>query len=363
MGAWNKRDDMLIHTAEPFNAEPPPAALAGHPITPTDTFYSRNHGNIPRIDPATWRLSVDGLVERPLELSLADLQSRFEHHTVVATLVCAGNRRGELMAVRDIPGQTPWRSAAISTARWTGVRLRDVLTAAGLRGEAHHIAFTAADRATGIDPPQTFGGSIPADKATAGEVLLAWRMNDEPLPVAHGAPVRVVVPGYVGARSVKWVERITAQPHPSSSYFQALDYRILTAETDPDRAPAGSGLSLGVAALNSAILTPSEGSHVLAGPNVVTGYATAGEHRAVARVDVSADGGKTWRVADIEPSPGPWAWALWHATVNLPPGRVEITARAWDTSAATQPEHPEPLWNPLGYLNTSWSNVRLIAAL
>ncbi|MET7395104.1 sulfite oxidase [Dactylosporangium sp. NPDC005572] len=359
MGAWNKRDDMLVHSLEPYNAEPAPAAVAGQPITPLDTFYSRNHGAIPVLDPATWHLAVDGLVDHPLQLSLTDLRNRFEQHTVTATLLCAGNRRAELMAVRDIPGQTPWRSAAISTARWTGARLRDVLDAAGLHPDARHVAFTAADLITTLDPPGPFGGSIPAGKATAGEVLLAWQMNDDPLPAVHGGPVRVVVPGYIGARSIKWVHRITAQQQPSGNHFQTADYRLLPPDADPGTTPPGDGLSLGAAALNAAILTPADGTALTAGTHTVSGYAIPGEHRRIARVDVSADAGRTWQQAVTDPAPGPWAWTLWHTTVDLPPGPAEIAARAWDDAATTQPERPEPLWNPLGYLNTAWSRVHL----
>ncbi|WP_432994858.1 sulfite oxidase [Dactylosporangium sp. CA-233914] len=361
MGTWNKRDDMLVHSLDPYNAEPSPDALAGQPITPVDTFYSRNHGHVPTLDPATWRLTVDGLVARPLELSLADLREKFEPHTVTATLCCAGNRRAELMAVRDIPGQTPWRSAAVSTARWSGARLRDVLAAAGPHHDARHVAFTGADHATSLDPPQPFGGSIPAAKATAAEVLLAWRMNDEPLPAVHGGPVRVIVPGYIGARSVKWLQRVTARREPSANHFQALDYRLLPADADPAATPPGAGLALGVAALNAAVLTPAPGAPLTPGTHTVHGYALAGEHRAVTRVDVSTDGGTTWRQAVLDPPAGPWAWTLWHALIHLPPGPAEIVARAWDDSAATQPEHPDALWNPLGYLNTAWSRVDVVA--
>ena len=151
---------------------------------------------------------------------------------MVATLQCAGNRRAGLMAVRDIPGQHPWGPGATSTARWVGVRLGDVLAEAGIRPEATDIAFVAPDVAGEASPPQSYGGSITTGKASADEVLLAWEMNGEPLTVAHGAPVRVVVPGHIGARSVKWVEQITAQDHPSDNFFQQSAYRLLPADAD-----------------------------------------------------------------------------------------------------------------------------------
>ena len=352
---WGKRDDMVVHHADPFNAEPPPAALADQPLTPVEAFYSRNHGSIPDLDPDSWRLRVDGLVGRELEISLADLQ-RFPVHTEVATLQCAGNRRAELLAVRDIPGQEPWRQATISTARWTGIRLSDVLAEAGPAPEAAHVAFAAPDVTDHADPPQPYGSSVPLAKARSGDVLLAWAMNDEPLPRIHGGPVRVVVPGYIGARSVKWVQRVTVQAEPSENYFQTVAYRMLPPDGDP--AP-GRGVPLGPLVLTCAILTPDDGAAVTAGPVPVSGYAVAGEHRTIARIDVSADGGRTWTAADVGSAPGPWAWQLWHATLDLPSGPAELVARAWDDAGATQPESAASLWNPGGYANTAWPRVRV----
>src|SRR5258705_6268899 len=145
MGEWNKRDDMIVHQSDPYNAEPPQAVLDGLPLTPLDAFFGRNHGPIQQIDPEAWRLTVDGLVEHPVVLSLAELRSRYQEHTLVATLQCAGNRRAQLAEVRPIPGQLPWGAAAISTAQWTGARLADVLGAAKPRPDAKHVAFTAPD--------------------------------------------------------------------------------------------------------------------------------------------------------------------------------------------------------------------------
>jgi sulfite oxidase len=348
-----------MHEEFPLNAEPTPAALDRRPLTPLETFYCRNHGPIQQIDPDTWRLEVVGLVDRPLSLSLPELQHQFAHRTVVATLQCAGNRRAELAAARPIPDQILWGPAAISTARWTGAVLADVLAYAGLRPQAEHVAFVEADTVSGPSRSAVFGGSIPVAKAMAGEVLLAWQMNDAALPAVHGAPLRVIVPGYIGARSVKWLQQISAQQQPSDNYFQAKDYRLLPADADPAEAKQGHGLSLGVAALNAAILCPEEGQTLPAGPVQVSGYAAAGDHRGVVRVDVSVDSGRHWQQADLGAAPGPWAWRLWQLTVHLPPGPAQIVARAWDTSASTQPERAEHVWNPLGYMNTAWSRVRV----
>ncbi|HEY0937590.1 MAG TPA: sulfite oxidase [Trebonia sp.] len=352
---------MIVHQADPFNAEPPRAALAGRVLTPVDSFYSRNHGPIPVIDPTAWRLKITGLVSRPLELSLDELKSGYEPQTLTVTLQCAGNRRAGLIEVRDIPGEHPWGPGATSTAEWTGVSLAGVLEAAGVLAGAADVAFTAPDVSPAADPPQPYGGSVGLGKAMAGEVLLAWAMNGLPLPAAHGAPLRVVVPGYIGARSVKWVEQIHVLDKPSENYFQASAYRLLPAGADPAAAGPGDGIPLGSVALNADILRPDGHSILAAGPADVSGYAFAGDDRGIARVDVSADGGRTWRQAELEPETGPWAWRLWHTVIDLTAGETELTVRAWDTAAAVQPESAEQLWNPKGYVNNSWARLRVTA--
>jgi sulfite oxidase len=358
---WDKRSDMVVHEADPYNAEPPPEAIADRPLTPTDAFYSRNHGPVPDIDGRTWTLRVDGLVGSALDLSLDDLQRRFEPTTVVATLQCAGNRRTGLLAVRDIPGESPWSGGATSTASWTGARLADVLRAAGAEpDETAHVAFEAPDVSQDAHPAQPYGSSIPLAKGLSGEVLLAWQMNDAPLLPVHGSPVRVVVPGYIGARSVKWVQRVTVQPEPSASYFQAVAYRLLPPDADPASEP-GRGFALGPVALNSDILRPCDGDTVPAGSTEVSGYAYAGEGRSVTRVDVSCDDGLTWTQADLGEPDGPWAWRLWRSVLDLPEGRHRVTVRAWDTTGASQPESAAALWNPKGYVNNSWARIELRA--
>ncbi|MBV9162940.1 MAG: sulfite oxidase [Pseudonocardiales bacterium] len=350
---------MIVHEVEPFNAEPPRGELADRVLTPVESFYSRNHGPIPELNPQAWRLRVGGLVDRPLELSLEELHARFTPRTLVATLQCAGNRRAGFIEVRDIPGEIPWGSAATSTAEWTGTSLADVLSVAGLGPHAAHVAFAAPDVSPLANPPQPYGGSITVQKALSGEVLLAWAMNGQPLPAVHGAPVRVVVPGYIGARSVKWVHRITVGQHPSDNYFQATAYRLLLAKTDPPTAGPADGLPLGAVAVNADILRPDDGDTLPAGPVQITGYAFTGDHHSITRVDVSLDGGRSWRPADLDDQISPWAWQHWRTILKLPVGDTEITARAWDTSGATQPESPVPLWNPKGYVNNSWARIRV----
>ncbi len=350
---------MVVHGREPYNAEPHPSALDGRRITPVGVFYSRNHGPVPDIHPPTWRLRVDGLVDDRLHLDLSTLQ-RYESVTLTATLQCAGNQRAGLLEVTDIPGEAPWGPGATSTATWTGARLAEVLAAAGVRDAAAHVAFTAPDPAADTDPTETYGGSIPIDKALAPEVLLAWGMNGDPLPPAHGGPVRVLVPGYVGARSVKWVHRVRVQAAPSDSHFQATAYRLLPADATPAR---GAEVALGQVPLGCAVLTPYAGATVTAGTTTVSGYALAGCARTVDRVDVSVDGGRTWRQATFDTDEAaPFVWRLWSSDVDLPPGAAEVVARAWDSSGSTHPESAATVWNPKGYVNNSWSRVRFTVA-
>jgi sulfite oxidase len=355
---YGKRDDVIVHEVEPFNAETGLAALAEGCVTATDAFYVRGHGAVPEIDPGAWRLRVHGLVERELELSLATLREAFREREVTATLQCAGNRRAGLMAIRDVPGEAPWGPGATGTATWTGIALADVLALAGPGRGAAHVGFDGADLCSDAQPVQRFGGSIPLGKACREEVLLAWGMNGEPLPPVHGAPLRVVVPGYIGARSVKWLERIEVRSKPWQGYYQHVAYRLLPEDGTPG---PGAGMPLGLVALNADVLEPADGATVAAGPVSVRGYAFAGGERHVARVDVSVDAGDSWSQAELLEDLGPWAWRHWRITVDLPPGEHEIVVRAWDSSAATQPEDEAALWNPKGYVNNARPRIRLRA--
>ena len=358
MRKYGKRNDLIVHEQEPFNAETGLAALAEAPLTATDAFYVRGHGAVPAIDPAAWRLHVDGVVERELYLSLDTLREAFPEREVTATLQCAGNRRAGLIAIRDIPGEAPWGPGATGTATWTGVALSDVLAQARPLPEAAHVGFDGADVCRQPEPAERFGGSVPVDKACRPEVLLAWAMNGEPLAPVHGAPVRVVVPGYIGARSIKWLERIEVRSTPWHGYFQHVVYRLLPEDGTPG---PGQGMPLGIVALNSDVLSPGDGETVRAGPVEVLGYAFAGGERHVTRVDVSLDGGARWSQAELLDDLGKWAWRQWRITVDLAPGEHEILVRAWDSSAATQPEDEAGLWNPKGYVNNARPRVRVRA--
>ena len=357
---WNKRADTRVHEVDPYNAEPSPAALAAESLTADDTFYSRNHGPIPDIDPAQWRLTVSNGRGATRTFSLDEIRRDFDEISTVATLQCAGNRRAGLIAVRDIPGEDPWTQCATSTARWSGVALADLLRACDVADNStDHVEFIGPDVSDLATPPQRYGSSIELSKAMSPGTMLTWAMNGQPLPRLHGGPIRVVVPGYIGARSVKWVDSITVRESPSDNWFQRVAYRVLPVDADPDTAGPGDGISLSSVALNCDFLYPDPATPIDAAEVLVGGYAFAGDERGISRVQVSTDQGATWMEADLAQPQGPWAWRRWSAVVALDAPAVELCVRAWDDAAATQPASAAELWNPKGYVNNSWGRLTL----
>lgn len=362
----NKHEQLIVHSASPFNAEPPPEKLRENFITPRELFYVRNHGEIPEIEAGAYRLQVNGMVERELELSLDTLMNDFPKRTVMATLQCAGNRRDQLIAVAPIPGEVAWEAGAIGNAFWSGVPLKEILNAAGVKVGAQFAAFTGADEVMRHEENVGFGGSIALDKAWGAEVLLAYEMNGKPLEPVHGFPLRVVTPGYIGARSVKWLTQITVQPMPSQNYFQAHAYQLFPPQTTAETADWNAGLQLGELAVNCVITSPRENAQV-GNEVVVQGYALSGGGRKIARVDVSSDGGATWTTANITQGDQGWAWTFWETRLNLEtrdPSQAslreaEIVARAFDTASNTQPEDARHVWNFKGYMNNAWHRVKL----
>jgi sulfite oxidase len=352
---------IVVRQAEPFNAGPPPELICSSFITPTELFFSRNHAPLPDLDAEGYALEVGGLVGRPLRLTLAELRERFPRAELTATLVCAGNRRDELLALGPIPGEVPWGSEALSTARWAGAPLREVLLAAGLHAGAAHVAFEGLDAVAKQGGCFGLGGSLPLEKALGPEVLLAYEMNGAALTPAHGYPLRVLAPGYIGARSVKWLASITVQPEPSDNYFQAQAYRLFPPEVRPETAEWARGEMLGPITVNAVICQPVAGAQVAAGPLELRGYALAAEGATVAAVEVSCDGGASWQQARLLEEQAPWAWRLWEASLTLGPGEHELLARARDTLGNTMPAELAQVWNFKGYMNNAWHGVRVAA--
>ena len=336
---------MLVHSRQPYNAEPPLHRLGAAFITPQPVLYVRSHGEIPALDAARHTLSVGGLVGRTLQLTLSELQAGFAHHSVVAVLQCAGNRRADLVRVAPVSGD-PWAAGAIGNATWTGARLADVLRAAQARGEPGlHVAFAASDECEMEGRRFRYGASIPLAKALSPDVLLAWAINGEPLALEHGYPLRVVVPGFAGVRSPKWLAGITVQDHPSDSPIQAEDYKLFPPDVSARTADPARGMTIDEMPLNAAICVPAADARLPAGRTVLRGYAIATD-RAIARVDVSADDGRTWRQADLDTARASrWSWVLWQASLDLPAGGHVLAVRACDSAGQTQPARPEDIWN------------------
>ena len=312
-------------------------------ITPTRLFYVRSHFAVPALDPASWRLVVDGEVERPLALSLADLQA-LPRQRRVATLECAGNRRTEF---EPRPPGVPWQDGAVSSAEWEGVALADVLSLARPRAAAQELLLEGADQGmvAGGEPPIRFARSLSRERALHPDTLLADRMNGDPLPADHGAPLRAVVPGRYGMDSVKWLVRLRLLDRAFDGHFQVNDYRLFP--------PAGSTAPprpIGPVRVNSLITWPAGGAELRAGREIrLVGYAWSGSG-AIRGVEVSVDGGATWKAAALVGPEAPHAWRLWELGWKPEaPGAHRLAVRAVDSTGATQPEQAD--WNAKGYAN------------
>ena len=357
--ATSPATDLIVRQAAPFNGGPPLPRLRQHFITPLNLFYVRSHAAVPQVEVAGFRLNVGGRVARPRSFSLADLQGLPEVK-LTASLMCAGNRRDELIAYKPVPGETPWGADAVSTAIWTGVRLRDVLREAGVAGEGGHVAMAGLDRVEKHGAPAPFGASIPMAQALGGEALLAWAMNGQPLPAAHGYPLRAIIPGVIGARSVKWLAEMMVQAEPSRNYFQAHAYKLFPPEAGPDTADWDSAPMLAEFPVSAVICEPEAGARLPAGPTELRGYVLAGGGVPIAWVEVSADGGRTWQRAELGEDAGPWAWRFWRARVVLGRGPAEMVVRARDARGNQQPRDAADVWNFKGYLNNAWHRLRVV---
>ncbi len=353
-------DSRQFFDAEGLNSGSWPVVTPEHFITPVERFFHRSHAPVPDIDPASYRLEVDGLVNRPCRLSLEDLRSRFPRHVVDATLVCAGLRRAEFLALGPLPGELPWGPEPISTGSWAGVSLADVLRTIEIGSEARYVEFIGLDQVEREGATFGFGGSIDLDKALSGDVLLATELNDEPLLPVHGFPLRALVPGWIGARSVKWLGRITLRAEPSNNYFQSKAYRTQR-WLDPDRhRDVSAGDALGEVPLNAIIVVPTAGAEVRAGAVTVRGWAMGSSSRPLLSVEVSADGGE-WHEARINVLGTIWTWSFWEAVLPLRPGPHILAVRATDRAGITQPANLRDTWNVKGYANNAWHRVAIIA--
>lgn len=325
------------------NRELPLEALR-YDISPPGLHYLLSHFDIPMVDPDTWHLLVHGAVGRPLELDLSDLRA-LGMHSVTVTLECAGNGRGWL-SPRPI-GQ-PWLSGAVSTATWTGTRLASVLEAAGVSRDAVEVVFTGADRGREGSRELAYERSLALGEAQGEDVLLAWSMNDEPLPVQHGAPLRLIVPDWYGMASVKWLQEIRVVREPFEGSFQTDAYRIFMPGLD--HAPPVTRMA------PRALLTPpgapdaETGDRILnAGPVMLMGRAWSGLGP-IAEVCVRIGDGE-WEPAELDPAMGDHAWRGFRFEWHARPGTWEVFVRALDVAGNEQPV--DAPWNLHGYANNA----------
>jgi DMSO/TMAO reductase YedYZ molybdopterin-dependent catalytic subunit len=338
--------DLIERNEWPEHWETTVGALGRSLLTPNSAFFVRSHFAVPDVDPADYRLEVTGLVHKPLSLSLADLRTRTRTEAV-CTLECAGNGRG-LFALHNTSG-TQWQHGAVGTASWGGVLLASLLESAGVKPEAKHVWFEAADHSTLPSVPP-FLRSIPLDRAMS-ETLLADTMNGEPLPKLHGAPVRVVVPGWYGMASTKWVTRIRVEGAPSDNHFMIRGYRYVKPGGSPLESPPVEEIRV-----KSLITRPLEGERVAVGrPLAVSGFAWAGS-AGVQSVEISSDQGASWQAATLTGPSHRGAWRQWSASVPVSrPGSITLLARATDGTGVAQPLVATP--NGSGYGNNSQHRV------
>lgn len=321
----------IVRSSNPPIEESPLAALNGL-ITPTRLHFIRNHAPTPQIDAASWKLGIDGEVDRPFELSYDEIR-RLPSVSSNILIECAGNSRSRFSPQAE---GTQWTEGAVSVAEWTGVRLGEVLRMAGMRPNAVHVLARGADAAK-------VERGLPVDFALGPDTLLAWAMNGEALPPDHGFPLRLVFPGWIGVANVKWLEQLTVLPHPLEGPYQTVRY-TLEGPDYPERRPAT------ILVVKAVIARPTAGSTIAAGPALISGFAWSGFGK-ITRVEVSTDGGGTWADARLLEPIERRHWARWDFPWNAPPGQHTLLCRATDETGAVQPR--TVTWNRQGYQNNA----------
>jgi sulfane dehydrogenase subunit SoxC len=317
--------------------------------TPAGLHYLLVHYDIPEVDPDSFRLVVGGHVDRPIELSLDDLRSR-PKVTAPVTLECAGNGRA---LYEPRPVSQPWLLEAVGTAEWTGPSLLGLLEETGVRDGAVDVAFTGADHGVEGGVEQDYERGLPLAEAMRPEILLAYEMNGQPLPPQHGFPLRLVVPGWYGMTSVKWLRRIRVLDRPFDGYQNARGYRWKSEEND-------EGTPVERMLVRSLMVPPGFPTFLPRTRNLRSGRVTL-EGRGwsgagpITRVEVSTDDARTWTDADLEPAEAPHAWQRWTFEWRAPVGDHVLACRATDVTGAVQPL--TPAWNVGGYTNNAVQRV------
>ena len=330
-----------------------PLEALRHDVTPPGLHYLLIHFDVPQLDAAAHRLEVDGHVERPLTLDLDALRA-LPPVTAPVTLECAGNGRAKMT---PRPVSQPWLDGAVGNAEWTGTPLRGVLEQAGVRDGAVEVVLTGADRGIQGGVEQDYQRSLPLGEALRDDVLLVWAMNGEPLLPQHGFPLRAIVPGWYGMTHVKWLTRLTVVTEPFTGYQQVDTYWFKTSEDDPGRPvarmrPRALMVPPGIPEFMSRDRVARPGAHEL------RGRAWSGRG-AIERVEVSADGGRTWSDAALDPPPAQHAWRAWSWEWDAgEPGTYELCCRATDATGETQPLEPD--WNVQGRENNAVQRVTVV---
>uniref|UniRef100_A0AAF5CXV5 sulfite oxidase n=2 Tax=Strongyloides stercoralis TaxID=6248 RepID=A0AAF5CXV5_STRER len=361
---------LIVNSMKPFNAETPPSLLVDNFITPNELFFVRNHMPVPEIDEKKHLLTIEGeSIKKPISLKVEDLKKKYKKVSITSVIQCAGNRRADMNKYEKVQGLM-WEGTAISNAKWSGVRLRDLLLDLSIDPNdktIKHVHFEGAD----TDPTGTpYGASIPFKKAMSEECIIAYSMNDEPIPPDHGYPLRAIVPGNVGARQVKWLKKIVLSKEESPSHWQQKDYRAFSPSVKIGDQPNFQSVpAIQEYPIQSAICVPAPGTKISKEDREfdVCGYAWSGGGKGIIRVEISIDGGKNWQSAELEQDPEQtvdemYAWTLWKTTITIPEDSKDtltIICKATDRQYNTQPETASGIWNVRGLLHNAWHRVEI----
>lgn len=352
------KEGLRVLNDRPLNAETPPHLLDPR-VTPAERLFIRNNGIPPtRVDEKSWRLTIDGeTAERSLTLSIAELKAKYANVSMQLTLECGGNGRAEFQP--PVSGNQ-WTLGAVGCPRWDGVRLRDVLKDAGIKQDAVYIGFYGADTHLSGDPHKSpISRGVPIAKARADDAMIAWGMNGGKLHLMNGHPLRLVIGGWPGSTSGKWLTRIVVrnQVHDGAK-MGGSSYRVPVRPVAPgSRVDESDMRIIESMPVKSLITFPETGvRHAVNSILVVRGHAWAGDN-AVSQVQTSVDFGQTWQPATLTSPVNPGAWQHFGTTVRFPqPGYYEIWARATDDLGRSQPM-VLPGWNPKGYLNNACHRI------
>ncbi len=344
-----KRSRLLQMNGYPIDAETPLDQLTSY-ITPNDLFFVRHHWNPAMPDRQTWTLTVDGEVERPLRLTLEEL-SRMPQTSATCVLQCAGNGRALHRPV--VPG-VQWRYGAVGNARWTGVRVRDLLEKAGVKAGARHVHTFGSD-----DPPvkvPPFHRSLEIEKIVEDGVV-ATAMNGAPLPPLHGAPARLVVPGWAGDHWMKWLTRLSPQAEPQKGFYMDVGYRFPKKPGEPGVAFKPEEMQPVTALFVKSNITGAPADAHVGSAVTIRGFAFSGAPD-IAKVEVSDDGGVHWQEAELGREHDPYAWRLWSFRYTpRAAGTATLWVRATDSGGSVQPK--DPVWNQSGYLYNAWHSASI----